>query len=126
MEPARQSPRNGKSLDNDGSARRAKLDHAKGSAEQAWSHAREAFTDVREAVDLQGRVDRHPFGTLVAAAGIGYLLGGGLFTRLTARMLGFTLRTGLRLAVIPMIQDELLGLADVLGRQREVADDDNR
>ncbi|SRR6266540_2299229 len=126
MEPARQSPRNGKSLDSDGSARRAKLDHAKGSAEQAWSHARDAFSDVREAVDLQGRVDRHPFGTLVAAAGMGYLLGGGLFTRLTVRMLGFTLRTSLRLAVIPMIQDELLGLADVLGRQRDGADDDNR
>ena len=124
METARQTSRNGKSGGNDGAARRAKLDHAKGSAEQAWSHAREALGDVRAAVDLQGRVDRHPIGTLVAAVGIGYVLGGGVFTRLTARLLGFGVRTGIRLAVLPVIQDEILGLAEVLGGKRDSADAD--
>ena len=123
MEAARQTPRNGKSNDKDAALRRAKLNHAKGSAEQAWTYARDAINDVREAIDLQGRVDRHPFGTLAAAAGIGYLLGGGLFTRLTARLLGLTVRTGLRLAVIPLVQDEILGIAERLGRQSDEADD---
>lgn len=124
MEPARQTPRNGRSVNNDGADRKAKLDHARGSAEQAWSHARQAVTDVREVVDLQGRVDRHPFGTLAAAVGIGYVLGGGLFSRLTVRLLGLTIRAGLRLAVIPVIQDEILGLASSLKSKGAEAGDE--
>ena len=86
-----------------------------GSAQQAWSRTRDAIGDIKGTLDIDGRVGRHPYGTIAAAVGIGYVLGGGLFSRLSARILGLGLRVGLRLAVLPLIKDELLGLAETLG-----------
>jgi hypothetical protein len=109
-----QRPANGLSGDDAKSARRAHLQRASREAEQAWVHAREAVTDVREAIDIKDMANRHPIGTVAAALGIGYVLGGGLFTRLTARVLGFGVRVGLRLAVLPMLKEEIVGIASVL------------
>jgi hypothetical protein len=83
-------------------------------AQHAWSRTRDTFTDVKETLDIEGRVDRHPYGTLAAVLGIGYALGGGLFSPLTARILGFGLRIGIRLAAIPVLKEELVGLAESL------------
>ena len=44
----------------------------------------------------------------LAFFGVGYLLGGGLFTRTTGRVV----RLGLKIAAIPMVRDELLTLAE--------------
>lgn len=74
--------------------------------------AQETAENVRSKVDFSGRVERRPFGTVAAALGVGYLLGGGLFSSLTRRMLGVGLRVGLSFALLPIIQDQLLGLAD--------------
>ena len=93
-----------------------RLDKAEQAAGQTWSRARDTYTDLRDTVNLQGRVDHHPYGTLAAALGIGYLLGGGLFTPLTGRIVGLGLRIGLRLAVLPIIKDEIAELAGVLGQ----------
>jgi hypothetical protein len=98
-----------------------RLDQAGKAAGQTWSRARDTFTDLRETVDLPGRVDRHPYGTLAAALGIGYVLGGGLFTALTGRIVGLGLRVGLRLALLPMIKDEIADLAEMMGNQDERA-----
>ncbi len=57
-------------------------------------------------VDIQGRVDRNPYGMLAGALGIGFVLGGGLFTRLTAQVVGAGLRIGL-MAALPLFQKEL-------------------
>jgi hypothetical protein len=89
-------------------------DRVSQTAEQTWTRARESVGDLRDAVDLQGRVDRHPYGTLAAALGVGYLLGGGLFTPFTGRLVGLAMRIGLRLAVLPVVRDELMGLAESL------------
>lgn len=56
---------------------------------------------------LSDRVREHPYQSLLIALGVGYILGGGLFTRLTLNML----RAGVRVATIPVIQGELVGLA---------------
>lgn len=56
---------------------------------------------------LTRRVSEHPYQTLLVAAGVGYLLGGGLFTRLTLN----ALRLGARVAAIPIVRAELLGVA---------------
>jgi hypothetical protein len=111
--PARSKvPSNGLRAGDDATAaRRAHIDNASRSAEQAWAHARDAVTDLREAIDLEGMAHRHPIGTVAAALGIGYVLGGGLFSRLTARLLGLGVRVGLRLAVVPVLKDEIVGLA---------------
>jgi hypothetical protein len=98
-----------------------RLDQAGKAAGQTWSRARDTYTDLRETVDLQGRVNRHPYGTIAAALGIGYVLGGGLFTALTGRLVGLGLRVGLRLAVLPMIKDEISELAEMLGQRDESA-----
>ena len=114
MQTRPQAGRNGRPGNDPGqAARRVHLDHAGRSAAEAWTHAREAVTDLREALDLPGRAQRHPYGTVAAALGMGYVLGGGLFTRLTARIVGLGFKVGLRLAVIPMIEEEILDLAQV-------------
>jgi hypothetical protein len=78
------------------------------SAQNFWSEARGAVTDLGDAIDVRGRLERHPYGTLAMAAGIGYLLGGGLFTPLT----GSIVRLGIRLAALPFVKDELLAMAE--------------
>jgi hypothetical protein len=98
-----------------------RLDRAGQVAGQTWTRARDTYTDLRDTVDLDGRVNRHPYGTLAAAVGIGYLLGGGLFTPLTGRLVGLGLRMGLRLAVLPLLKDEIVELVETLGGQTNEA-----
>jgi ElaB/YqjD/DUF883 family membrane-anchored ribosome-binding protein len=47
---------------------------------------------------LAAQVTRHPYGTVGVAAGIGYVLGGGLSSRLTAALLGTATRLAMALA----------------------------
>ncbi len=61
-----------------------------------------------QSLDLSGRVYRHPYQSLFIAAGVGYVLGGGLFTSLTMRVL----RTGMRIGALPIVQRELLAVAE--------------
>ena len=64
-------------------------------------------TNFSQAVDLRGRVQRNPIVMVCVAAGVGYVLGGGLFSPTTARLL----RLGLRLAVIPFVKNQLSTMA---------------
>ncbi|MBZ4408525.1 hypothetical protein ACJ2CR_11075 [Myxococcus faecalis] len=85
-----------------------RVDQIGSEAQQLWSDARGAVDDLGQSLDLRGRVERNPYGMIAAALGVGYVLGGGLFTPLTARML----RLGVRLAALPFVKDELLGMAE--------------
>jgi hypothetical protein len=60
-----------------------------------------------ESIDLRGRVQRNPIGMVLAAAGIGYVLGGGLFSPMTSRLL----KIGVRLALVPVIKSQLGAIA---------------
>lgn len=64
-------------------------------AERA-SAARDRMTELRK--DITRELECHPFRTLALSAGAGYLLAGGLFSRLTLRLISF----GARLAVLPL------------------------
>jgi hypothetical protein len=66
------------------------------------------------ALDLAGTMERHPIGTLAAAVGAGYVLGGGLFTPLTGRLVKGALRLGLRFLVLPVVERELVGVVESL------------
>ncbi len=91
-----------------------------GSDEGAMGHAKKAVEEARafkeavssraadfsQSIDLRGRVQRNPVGMVLAAAGIGYLLGGGLFSPLTGRLVKY----GLRLALIPLVKSQLSGI----------------
>ena len=59
-----------------------------------------------EMLDIEGRLRRNPYGMVAGAVVVGFVLGGGLFTRLTARIGGAGLRIGLA-AIWPLLQQEL-------------------
>jgi hypothetical protein len=79
-----------------------------GQAQTLISDAQTAVKDVGEFLDIKGRVDRHPYGMVALAAGIGYVLGGGLFTPMTAR----AVRLGAKLAALPFVKTELMSIAE--------------
>jgi hypothetical protein len=60
-----------------------------------------------ESVDLRGRVQRSPITMVLAAVGVGYVLGGGLFSPMTSRLL----KVGVRLALLPVIKSQLSAMA---------------
>jgi hypothetical protein len=83
---------------------------------------RESINSLEERIALQRRVDEHPWRTLGIALAAGYVVGGGLFSPLTGRLLGLGLRLGVRMAALPMIRQELYGLADAWrGQDRGVS-----
>lgn len=97
-----------------------RVDHLNQSAHQLIEEARSAVQDLTESIDLRGRVERNPYGMVLAAVGVGYVLGGGLFTPFTGRVL----RLGMRLAMLPFVKDELLGMAEaaISGAMRGASD----
>jgi hypothetical protein len=61
---------------------------------------------IRDIADIEGRVERNPYGMVAGALGAGFVLGGGLFTRLTGRIVGAALRIGV-MAALPRLEKEL-------------------
>ena len=84
------------------------FDNVGQTAQQLVDEARGAVQQLGESLDLRGRVERHPYGMVLAAFGVGYILGGGLFTPTTARVV----KLGMKLAALPLVKDELLGMAE--------------
>lgn len=89
-----------------------RMDRANDTAQEAWSRTRETVNELKDRLDIDGRVSRNPYGMMAAALGVGYVLGGGFFSPLTARIVGLGLKMGLRLAAIPFIESELRGFAE--------------
>ena len=63
--------------------------------------------EISRALDLKGRMERNPWGMVAAAVGVGYLLGGGLFTRATARLL----HLGSRALLVPILRSQVEAFA---------------
>ena len=61
---------------------------------------------LRDSLDLEGRVNRNPYGVMAAGVGVGFLLGGGIFSSLGARVVGAGLRVGL-MAALPLVQRQV-------------------
>jgi len=97
-----------------------RVGHLNESAHQLLDEARSTFEDLGDAVDIRRRVRRHPYGMVAAALGAGFVLGGGLFSPLTFRLLGL----GFRLAAIPMVKRELAGFAEAAISGFTEGDDD--
>jgi len=62
---------------------------------------------LREAFDIKGRLRRNPYGMVSLALAAGFALGGGIFTRLTSRILGAGLRMGMVVA-LPILQKQIV------------------
>lgn len=61
---------------------------------------------LRESLDIKGRLQRNPYGMIAGACGIGFVLGGGLFTRLSEKLLGTGLRVALMVA-LPSLEKQI-------------------
>jgi hypothetical protein len=117
METRAENP-NGKAPSGDATKKLGKqMEKVGHTAEQVWDRTRDSFSDISDAVDLKGRVHRNPYGTVAAAIGIGYVLGGGLFTPLTSRIVRLGLRIGLRLAVLPLLKQEVAEIMESIGEE---------
>lgn len=83
------------------------LRHARGISEEL-SGMRDAVGGIvrtaKEKIDLDRRMREEPAKTMLIAAGLGYIAGGGFFTPFTGRML----RVGARLWLLPAIKNQLL------------------
>ena len=62
----------------------------------------------RYALTMSQRAMAHPYQTLLIAAGVGYVLGGGLFTRFTMSIL----RAGVRMGALPLVRRALFDAAE--------------
>jgi len=87
-------------------------------------------SDVRQRIDgwaetIREQAREHPGRSVALALGAGYVLGGGLFSVLTARLAGAAVRIGLRVAVIPLVTDTIAALGDGLLGQGAGADADD-
>jgi hypothetical protein len=83
-----------------------------GEAGNGKAGTRSTATDAEDAAfDIVALVEEHPVATLATALGLGYALGGGVFTRLTFRAVALSLRLGFQLAVVPALERELANLA---------------
>jgi hypothetical protein len=72
--------------------------------------SKESIEGLREKIDLPKRMKSNPYGTLAIALGAGYVLGGGLFSSLTRRVLGAGLKVGLRLGAIALVEQQVAQL----------------
>jgi hypothetical protein len=114
VETRTDNPPNGRSA-GDGTKKLGKrIEKVGHTAEHVWDRTRDSVSDIRDALDIPGRVERHPYGTVAAAVGIGYVLGGGLFSPLTASIVRLGVRIGLKLAVLPLLKQEMAELVETL------------
>jgi hypothetical protein len=84
-----------------------RVEHISNSAQELLTEARDTVRDLKKTLDISDRMERHPYAMLAAAAAMGYVLGGGLFTSTTARLV----RLGIKVAALPLIKNELFNLA---------------
>lgn len=71
-------------------------------------NANSAINGVSDAIGLTEKVEKAPYAMVAAALGVGYVVGGGLFTPTTARLV----RMGMKLAAIPAVRNRLLDVAE--------------
>jgi hypothetical protein len=68
--------------------------------------SRESVDELRDMLDLPRRMSQSPYGMIGVALGVGYLLGGGLFSSTTRRVLHVGLRFGVQVAAISLLKEQ--------------------
>jgi hypothetical protein len=80
-------------------------------------------SDDDAAGGLGALVAEHPLALLGGALALGYVVGGGLATRASRRLLRMGVGLGFQVAALPELEDEVAGLATRLGRTlRDIAE----
>ena len=85
---------------------------AANAAAKKTSDLRERVTSWRQTAVREAQ--ERPARTAAIALGAGYLLGGGLFSALTARIVATGVRVALRLALIPLVTQTVASVGDGL------------
>ena len=70
----------------------------------------ESVAELREALAISRRMETNPYGMLAAAVGVGFILGGGLFSAVARRTLGAGLKLALQFAALPLLEQQLSSL----------------
>jgi len=119
--------RNSSQKESEGESERGEGKHAEGGDTLTLVSKRTAtmrrVSDWRDALTHEAKT--HPGRTAALALGAGYLLGGGLFSALTARLLGTGLRLGFRLALVPFVTQGLVSMGESLVRGGGLEMDDD-
>ena len=103
------------------------MNHGQGVAAETADRVTAAVPAAGPLDAVEGQVSRHPYATVAAALGIGYALGGGIFTPLTARLVRFGVRMGIRTALLPLLKAELSELAAAfVGETGDIGDDNEQ
>jgi hypothetical protein len=68
---------------------------------------------------LARQTQQHPGRTVAVTFGAGFILGGGLFSPLAARLVGVGVRLGLRLVVLPVVTERLGALIGDMSRNQQ-------
>lgn len=90
---------------------KAQAQHILDDSRQLADDARQLYETIREDNPIIYYYEKNPYAVLGAAAGVGYLLGGGLFTPFTRRLL----RIGLRVMAVPAVASQIRELASSKG-----------
>jgi hypothetical protein len=93
----------------------ARMEREPKSTAQLAAELGQTATELYQSLDVARQLEEHPYRTLAVAAGVGYVLGGGLFTSLTASLV----RVGVRAALLPMVQHAITGIAEAAGGESE-------
>jgi hypothetical protein len=83
------------------------LGEVRNTASLLLEEGRAVLADVQETLDIEGRVERNPLGTVAAAAAIGFVLGGGIFRPLASR----AMRYGFKALLLPLITERIVSMA---------------
>jgi hypothetical protein len=87
------------------------MEHAGKTMDDSTPQSRQAGLSALPVRDvfrgLQVQMQEHPYETLALAAGIGFILGGGLFSKLGSRVVAAAMRAGLASAVSPALSSIL-------------------
>ncbi len=70
--------------------------------------ANDAINGVADSVGLTEKVEKNPYAMVAAALGLGYVVGGGLLTPTTMRLV----RLGLKVASVGPVKNKLLDAAE--------------
>jgi hypothetical protein len=106
---------------NSGSSGKVKVGGARATERTKGRPAR-AKTEARApreswVATLTRQTQEHPGRTVALAVGAGFVLGGGLFSRLSMRVAGAGLRIAVRAAMVPAIRQGVVALAEDLLRK---------
>ena len=100
-----------------------RLSRIRDATDQAIKSSRDAMVEIRCLLDLENHLNRYPYRFVATAVGVGYILGGGLFSPATLRVLSAGVGLSIKLATLPVLQRSFATLVDTQTRESDGYDE---